>query len=104
MRASGIELLQDRRGTLKFLLNESGIAFFPATQQHREVKISGLSYEDDDRGNALAGLITSDRVEIRFHCAFSDERIRGVWSRVLMIPEIARAGLGRLYYQGREMV
>jgi hypothetical protein len=62
-----------------------------------------LSYEDDYRGNAVAGLITQERVEIRFHSAFSDERIRHVWSRVLLIPEIAAAGLGRLFYQGREI-
>jgi hypothetical protein len=103
MNVTGIELLKEARGSLKFILNDSGIAFFPATQQHRDVKTSGLSYEDDYRGNAVAGLITPERVEVRFHSAFSDERIRGIWSRVLMIPEIAKAGLGRLHYQGREI-
>ncbi len=63
-----------------------------------------MSYEDDYRGNALAGLITSERVEIRFHRAFSDERVRSIWSRVLAIPEVARARPGTLYYQGRELM
>jgi hypothetical protein len=103
MRAISTELLKERKGTLKFLLNDSAIAFFPAAQQHRDMKLEGLSYEDDYRGNALAGVVTPGRVEIRFHRAFSDERVRGIWSCALSIPEVASAGLGRLYYQGREI-
>jgi hypothetical protein len=103
MRAISTELLKERKGNLKFLLNDSAIVFFPASQQHRDMKLEGLSYEDDYRGNALAGLITPERVEIRFHKAFSDEHVRSIWSRVLSIPEVACAGLGRLYYQGREI-
>jgi len=38
-------------------MNEESAAFFPVSQQHRDVKICGLSYEDDYRGNAFAGLI-----------------------------------------------
>ena len=103
MRAISPELLKDRRASLKFLLNDTGILFFPASQQHRDIKTETLSYEDDYRGNAVAGLITDVRVEIRFHNTFSDERIRILWSRVLAIPEIASAQLGPLFYQGREI-
>lgn len=103
MQTSGIELLLTQRANLKFILNDSGIAFFSAAVQHREMKTAGLSYEDDYRGNAVAGIVTPERVEIRFHRAFSDERIRHLWSRMLAVPEIAEARLGRLYYQGREI-
>ena len=103
MRAISPELLKEPRGSFKFILNDSAIAFFPSAQQHRDVKLEGLSYEDDYRGNALAGVVTPERVEIRFHRAFSDERVKSIWSRVLAIPEVAGAGLGRLYYQGREI-
>jgi hypothetical protein len=72
MRAISTELLKERRGSLKFLLNDSVIVFFPATQQHRDMKLEGLSYEDDYRGNALAGVVAPERVEIWFHKAFSD--------------------------------
>jgi hypothetical protein len=101
MRIVGAELLKERKGSLKFIMNDSGIVLFPATQQHRDVKLSGLSYEDDYRGNAVAGLISENRVEIRFHSAFSDERIRCLWSRFVRIPAIASAQLGQLHYQGR---
>jgi hypothetical protein len=103
MRVINAELLRERRGSVKFLLNDSVIAFFLVAQQHRDVKWETLSYEDDYRGNALAGLVTPERVEIRFHSAFSDERLKILWLRVLTLPEIAAAKLGKLYYQGRDI-
>ena len=103
MRVIGAQLLNEKPGSLKFILNDSAVVFFPSPQQHRDVKLEGLSYEDDYRGNALAGIVTADRVEIRFHNAFSDERVRSIWSRVLAMPEVARTGLRRVYYQGREI-
>jgi hypothetical protein len=103
MQAIGTELLERASGPVKFILNDAGIVFFPAAQQHRDIKLPGLSYEDEYRGNAVAGLITQAHVEIRFHAAFSDECIRALWARVMQIPEIANAGLGSLHYQGRLM-
>ena len=104
MHVINADLLDHVQGTLKFILNDSGIYFFSATQQHRDTKSHGLSYEDDYRGNALAGMVMADRVEIRFHKAFSDDRIRTIWRGVLASPELASAKLGQLYYQGREIV
>jgi hypothetical protein len=104
MRVTGAELLKEKSRTVKFLLNDSGIVFFPTSQQHRDIKMDGLSYEDDYRGNALAGLVTPERVEIRFHAAFSDERVSRLWSRILAVPEIASAGLSAVYYQGRKLL
>lgn len=103
MDVFGVELLQERSGSLKFIVNDSAIIFFSASQQHRDVKMQGLSYEDDYRGNALAGTVTPERVEIRFHSQFSDERVRSIWSRVLAIPEVASTGLSTVYYQGRHI-
>jgi hypothetical protein len=97
-------LLTQPRGTLKFILNESGIIFFSGTQQHRDIKLHGLSYEDDYGGNAVAGLVLPERVEIRFHNAFTDDRIRTIWRTVLKIPALGNAKFGQLYYQGREIL
>jgi hypothetical protein len=103
MQVINANLIGLAQGTLKCILNDSGIYFFPATQQHRDTKSHGLSYEDDYRGNAVAGLVMPDRVEIRFPKAFSDERIRTIWRSVLSSPELAKTSLGQLYYQGREI-
>ena len=46
MRAIGVQLLENTKN-LKFILNENGILFFSTSQQHRDSKIDGLSYEDD---------------------------------------------------------
>ena len=103
MQCIGANLLNEKGRSLKFLLNDSAIVFFPTNQEHRDTKIAGLSYEDNYRGNALAGIITSDRVEIRFHSAFTDERVRNIWSQALKVPEIASASLDDVYYQGRKL-
>ncbi len=103
MRVFNASLLDQMQGTVKFILNDSGIYFFSASQQHRDTKAHGLSYEDDYRGNAVVGLVLPGRVEIRFHQAFTDERIKGIWRDVLASQEPAEARLGQLYYQGREM-
>jgi len=94
--------LLDTPGDLKFIMNESGIAFFSVKQQHRDVKTHGLSYEDEYKGNAVAGIVSSERVEIRYHSAFSDDHIRRIWSRVIAAG-IPRARLGKVLYQGREI-
>ena len=87
--------------TIKFVMNEGGIAFFPVSLQHRDVKPEGLSYEDDYRGNAVAGLFVSGRAEIRFHAAFSEERIRNLWRQFIASPECAGLAIGNPTYQGR---
>ena len=95
------DLLNQAQGTVKFILNENGIFFFAATQQHRDVRSRGMSYEDDYRGNAVAGLVLPDHVEIRFHKDFPDTRIQAIWRSVLSSPELAGARIGQLFYQGR---
>ena len=100
MNVIGAELLE-RQPNVKFILNDAAVVFFFSTQQHRDLKAHGLSYEDDYRGNAVAGVVSPDRVNIRFHQAYSDERIRHLWRRVLSAPEMAGKRLAALYYQGR---
>ena len=104
MNVINADLLAQMPGSLKFILNDSAIVFFSATQQHRDTKSNGLSYEDDYLGNAVAGLVMPDRVEIRFHKAFTDDRIRAIWRSVLSRPEVAGARFGQLYYQGRAII
>jgi len=81
MQIIGAELLEIRTGTetLKFILNEKVMLLFYPTNEHRNVRIDGTFYEDDSKGNAVAGLIMESRVEIRLHRGFSIERIRSLW-------------------------
>ena len=98
-----LQTLAVQGSSVKFILADSAIVFLPVTQQHRDVKSHGLSYEDDYRGNAVAGLITPAGAEIRFHKQYSDEHIRAIWSKLRALPEFADARLSRLLYQGREI-
>lgn len=52
---------------IKAIFNNVGILLFPSSNQHREQKAIGLSYEDDSRGNALAAIIRLNAIEVRRH-------------------------------------
>jgi hypothetical protein len=87
----------------KFLLNETAVIFFPLAQEHKDIKLHGLSYEDDYRGNAVAGIFRLGIVDIRFHRDFSDERIRTIWSQLRSEPTLAFLKSWALFYQGRRI-
>jgi hypothetical protein len=57
--------------TAKLVFNRAAAYFFPATQEHRDAKAEGLSYEDDYKGNALAAMVLSGLIEIRYHASFT---------------------------------
>lgn len=90
-------------GMIKFLLNASGIAFFSVQQQHREMKFPGLSYEDDYRGNALAGTFQNGRADIRFHQAFTDEKVKLLWQQCGQKLPALGSSKAQAFYQGREL-
>lgn len=86
---------------VKFVLNERGIHFFPQSQQHQDSGLPGLTYVEGHFGNALAGLVRVDVVEIRYHASFTDDRVRALWQLVcLHVP--AFQGL-RVSYQSRSL-
>ncbi len=100
----GTELLSGlEKRTLKLVFNENGAIVFPASAQHRHQKLSGISYEDDYAGNALAAMITPDRVEIRFHQDYSDERVQTLVATMLRHDELAPLRTRRVLYQGRAL-
>ena len=109
MRLINFELLQtalsEKSPRLKFIANEDAVLFFPDNQQHRSAKSDGLSYEDDYKGNAVAGIISREQVEIRFHAAFSDNRILNFWTLLLVTAQKLNIHLTDfpLHYQGRKL-
>lgn len=91
---------------LKAILNDSddlSVAFFSAHSQHREMKIGGLSYEDDYRGNALAAMVSRGKLEIRFHKAFPDSRVRELIQRIKSHPDLESLRDYAVTYQGRAL-
>lgn len=108
-KATNFDFLKDSLNKnnldLKFISNEEAIIFFPSSLQHRSIKAHGLSYEDDYKGNAVAGIVNGKQVEIRFHAAFSDNRILNLWTLILVTAQKADLNLTdfTLHYQGRKL-
>ena len=50
--------IEQEHFTAKMVFNGNGALFFPVTCEHREHKATGISYEDDYRGNALAAMLS----------------------------------------------
>mgnify|MGYP001555754177 CR=1 FL=1 len=61
---------------LKLILNDSVAHFFASALEHRDATQPGICYKDDSLGNALAATIKPGRIDIRFHRAFPDQRVR----------------------------
>jgi hypothetical protein len=105
MQIFGAELIQTLIGQPNFeakcVFNESGMGFFAASQQHKSMKFSGVSYEDDYKGNALAAMIKPGCLEVRYHKDFSDDRVRSIWSLARAEPAAAFLHNWRIVYQGR---
>jgi hypothetical protein len=88
----------------KLILNEKAIIFFPSSQQHKDIKLHGLSYDDDYRGNAVAATFSFGRIDIRFHEQFSSERVRTLWLEVISDERISFLQNWQVYYQGRRII
>jgi hypothetical protein len=105
MNIHGIDYLSDQlkrpHWEAKCLLGEAGLAIFPSGIQHAQAGFPGLTYRDDYTGTALAGMVKSGRVELRYHQTFSDSRVAELWCRIVAIPEAAPLRVFNLTYQGR---
>ena len=107
MLLSGVEFLasQVARGpfSAKMVFNANGALFFRADQQHRDQKASGISYEDDYAGNALAAMLSPGKVEIRWHRDFSDQRVAEIIGALLAQPPLSFMKGWQVTYQGRAL-
>src|SRR5262245_31039380 len=73
----------------KMVLTERRAIVFPVSCQHRDVKAQGISYEDEYRGNALAAMLRSDSIEIRFHRDFDDVRVARIVGELVKRSELS---------------
>ena len=105
MLLKGVEFLQElvEQGgfSAKMILNAEVAIIFPTTQQHREQKAEGVSYEDNYRGNALTAMLSPGKAEIRHHESFSDQQVGAIIRSLLACPELSFIRQWRFTYQGR---
>ena len=107
MKVIGLEFLQSQLTepgiAAKAVFNAKGAIFFPFSQQHRDQQAPGISYADDYQGNALAAMISQGKIEIRNHRDFSEERVAGIMTALLNLPELAALRTWRVRYRGTEL-
>ena len=96
-------LVEQGEFSAKMVFNEKGAIAFPATHQHREQKVTGISYEDDYKGNALAAMLAPGKVEVRYHKSFSDRDVGAVIRSLLACPELSFMRGWQFTYQGRPL-
>ena len=85
----------------KALLNESGMVIFPTSIQHATVKVPGICYEDDYKGNALAVIFDGQKFEIRWHRDFSTDQVKQMVVGLLKLPQLAALKGLSVNYQGK---
>lgn len=85
----------------KCVFNRSGAIFFPVQQQHRDQKVTGISYEDDYKGNALAAMLTPGRFDVRYHARYSDKDVTAIVTALAAMDGLAFLSQWGWTYQGR---
>jgi hypothetical protein len=97
-------LLAEGSFSAKLVFNAHGAIVFPISQEHRDQKAPGISYEDGYQGNALAAMLAPGRIEIRGHQGFSDSRVADIVSLLLARPELAHLKDWAVVYRGQEII
>lgn len=97
-------LLAEESFSAKMVFNANGAIVFPVSQEHRDQKGSGISYEDGYQGNALAAMLAPRKIEIRGQEGFSDSRVADIVSLLLARPELASLKDWTVVYRGQAIV
>ncbi len=96
-------LLREAHYEFKVVLNEQGAIFLPVSEQHRDATAEGIAYRDNYQGNAVAAIVRPGLIEIRYHAAFDDARVRQIVGALLAEPQLAVMKGARVTYQGRRV-
>lgn len=87
----------------KMVFNDAGAVAFSSDLQHCDQKGPQISYEDNYAGNALAAMLAPERIEIRYHKAFTDQRVTQIVRSLLAEPPLAFMRDWQVTYQGRRL-
>ncbi|HEV7556913.1 MAG TPA: hypothetical protein VGO00_15710 [Kofleriaceae bacterium] len=85
----------------KMVINERGAVFGPVSTQHRDLRAEGIVYADDYKGNAVAAMLAPDKIEVRFHKAFTDDDLVRLIRALAAEPDLGFIRRWRATYQGR---
>lgn len=106
MKISGLDSLEmhgQSNFEKKVVVNERAALIFPCSFEHRDMKVDGLSYEDDYNGNALAAMLRPNQIEFRFHLSFSNSRVLAIGSSFFELAKQYLSSPFTIYYQGKNI-
>lgn len=72
----------------KMVFNDQGAVIASDKLQHRDMGATGITYEQEGKGNALAAILKPGLIEVRFDPRFSDDRVAGMVRKLLACPEL----------------
>ena len=96
------DLLQ-QHFTAKMVFNAHGALFFPTSEEHQTQSADQISYEDNYKGNAMAAMLAPNKIEIRYHKAFTDAQVARIIKALKAHPELVFMSDWQTTYQGRPL-
>lgn len=94
-----LPLLQGRIHQIKMVCNERGAIFFSVSEQYADRCSAEIVYREGSSGNALAGMVYHEQIELRRHDAFSNSRVNLV---IAMLMSSLKAGMDRMVVERLE--
>ncbi len=85
------------------IFNAHGAIIFSVKQEHRNQKAEFIFYEDNYKGNAMAAMLAPNKIEVRYHQAFSDKQVARIISTLKDHPELNFMVDWQATYQGRPL-
>lgn len=94
-------LLHQQYFSAKMVFNSHGVIIFSVHQEHRSQSAANVSYEDNYKGNALAAMLAPNKIEIRYHKSFTDNRVAEIINALKQEPNLSFMVNWKTTYQGR---
>lgn len=107
MQVVGVEYVlaieQGLAGEAKLVLNDHGAVFGSVRTQHRDLRIEGVAYADEYKGNALAAMLGRGSIEFRYHAGFGRDDVTRMMRALVREPALAALRSWRVTDEGRAL-